>query len=68
MREYLSYYSAATIWNIPYIEAVLGSEIDGAKLASFVVSQRSIRSPKKDRIRHLCELALPADAVVSKTA
>lgn len=66
MREYLSYYSAATIWNIPYIEAVLGSEIDGAKLASFVVSQRSIRSPKKDRIRHLCELALPADAVVSK--
>lgn len=66
MKEYLSYYSAAAFWNIPYIEVVLGSEIDVTSPASFVVSQRSIRSPKKGRTRHLCELTLPADAVVSK--
>ena len=66
MKEYLSYDSAAKFWNIPYIEAALSSEIDGAKPASFVVSQRSLRSPKKDRTRHLCELALPTDAVVSR--
>lgn len=66
MKEYLSYYSAAAYWNIPYIEAVLGSEIGGTKPACFVVSQRSISSPKKDRTRKLCQLALPADAVVSR--
>ena len=66
MKEYLSHFSAAAFWNIPYIETVLGSKIGGTNPANFVVSQRSVRSPKKGRTRHLCELALPAGAVVSR--
>jgi hypothetical protein len=27
MKEYLSYFSAAALWNIPYIEAVLGLDL-----------------------------------------
>lgn len=64
MKEYLSHFSAAAFWNIPYIEAVLGSEIDETNLVNFTISQRNARSLKKDRINHLCELQLPANAVV----
>ncbi|MGI6732978.1 MAG: hypothetical protein ACOX4J_02210 [Anaerovoracaceae bacterium] len=66
MKEYLGYYSAATFWNIPYIEAVLGSEITSAYPTSFVVPQRRMRSPKQGQTKHLCELTLPPEAVVSK--
>ena len=66
MKEYLSYFSAAAFWNIPYIEAVLGSEIAETDPVDFTVSERSARSQKKGRVIHLCELALPAGAVVSR--
>ncbi len=66
MNEYLSYFSVAAFWNIPYIEAVLGSEIAETDPVHFTVSERSTRSQKKGRIIHLCELALPAGAVVSR--
>ncbi len=66
MKEYLSYFSAAVVWSIPYIEAVLGPEIADTDLADFTVSERSARSIKKDRVIHLCQLALPAGAVVSR--
>ena len=68
MKEYLSYFSAAAIWSIPYIEAVLGSEIAKTDSVDFTVSERSARSLKKGRITHLCQLALPAGAVVSKNS
>ncbi len=64
MKEYLSYFSAAAFWNIPFIETVLGSELAETELVHFTVSERSARSQKKGRIIHLCELALPAGAVV----
>lgn len=66
MKEYLSYFSAAVFWNIPYIEAVLGSEIAETDPVDFTVSERSARSQKKGRRIHLCELALPAGAVISR--
>ncbi len=62
----MSYFSAATLWNIPYIEAVLGPEAAETDLVDFTVSKRSARSLKKGRIIHLCELALPTGAVVSR--
>ena len=67
MKEYLSYFSATTHWNIPYIEAVLDPEIAETNSVDFTVSQRSARSLKKGRMIHLCELALPAGAVVSRS-
>jgi hypothetical protein len=66
MKEYLSYFSAAALWNIPYIEAALGFEIAETDSVDFTVSERNARSLKKGRIIHLCELALPAGAVVSR--
>jgi hypothetical protein len=66
MKEYLSCFSAAIFWNIPYIEAVIGPEITETGSVDFTVSERSARSLKKGRIIHLCELALPAGAVVSR--
>jgi len=66
MNEYLSYFSAAALWNIPYIEAVLGPKITETDSVDFTVSECSARSLKKGRILHLCELALPVGAVVSR--
>lgn len=66
MKEYISYFSAAAHWNIPYIEAVLGPEITETNSVELTVSKRSERSLKKERIIHLCELALPAGAVISR--
>jgi hypothetical protein len=43
----LSCFSAAAFWNIPYIEAVLGSEIAETTPVDFTVSERSARSQKK---------------------
>lgn len=66
MKEYLSYFSAAAFWNIPYIEAVLGSEIAETDPVDFTVSERSARSQKKGQVVHLCEVALPVGAVISR--
>ncbi|MEN6314444.1 MAG: hypothetical protein ABFD25_09380 [Clostridiaceae bacterium] len=62
----MSYFSAAAFWNIPYIEAVLGSESVETDHVDFTVTERSVRSQKKGQMIHLCELALPAGAVVSR--
>lgn len=66
MKEYLSHFSAAAFWNIPYIEAVLGFEITETKLVDVTVFERSARSQKKGRRVHLRKLALPIGAVVSR--
>jgi len=65
MKEYLSNFSAASFWNIPNIETVLDYSIDTSKV-NFTVSKQSARFKKKDKIIHLCELELPANAVVLK--
>ncbi|MGI6731095.1 MAG: hypothetical protein ACOX5F_04240 [Anaerovoracaceae bacterium] len=66
MKPYLSYYTAAAYWNIPYIEAVLGSEAHGTSTIEFTVSKRSAKYVKKNRTIYLCELPLPSGAVVSR--
>lgn len=66
MKTYMSHYSAASYWNIPYLETVLGYEIDEASTVDYTVSERSARAPKKDQTIYLCEIDLPASAVVSR--
>jgi len=66
MKEYMSNFSAASFWDIPCLETVLVSEIDKTSKVSFTVSKQSERFLKKDKIIHLCEVALPTNAVVSK--
>lgn len=66
MKEYLSHFSAAALWNIPYIETVLGFDPAKKDTVDFTVSERSARSYKKGHITHLCQIPLPAGSVVSK--
>lgn len=66
MKEYMSNFSAASFWDIPCLETLLVSEIDKTSKVSFTVSKQSERFLKKDKIIHLCEVALPTNAVVSK--
>jgi hypothetical protein len=66
MKEYLSRFSAAALWNIPYIETVLGAEHAKKSSAESTVFKRGARYRKKDKIIHLCRLPLPTGAVVSK--
>ena len=66
MRKYLSYFSAVAFWNIPYIEAVLGSKIAETNPVDFTVSECNARTQKKDHILHSCEVALPVGSVILK--
>lgn len=65
MKEYLSHFSSAIHWNIPYIESVIGTEITESDLVDFTVSERYAGSYKKGRI-HLCKLDLPVGGAVKK--
>ena len=64
MERYLSHLSAALWWNIPYIEAVLGSEIADSRTVDFTVSKNSERYQTKGCNIHLCQIDLPPGAVV----
>ena len=66
MKAYLSHFSAAAYWDIPYLEAILGSEIDESKPAEFTFSRRGEAWDTKKRKVHLSQVALPPCAVVSK--
>ncbi len=39
MKEYLNWFSAAAFWNIPYIEAVPGPEIDETDPVDFTIAE-----------------------------
>ncbi len=66
MKMYLSHFSAAAYWNIPYIDAVLGSEITESEAVDFTVPENSSRFRKRCCRIHLCALDLPAGAVISR--
>jgi hypothetical protein len=66
MNEYISHFSAATIWNIPYIETTLGSEIAKTAFADRTVSEHEARFRLNGQRVHSCELALPAGAIVAR--
>ena len=67
MDGYYSHYSATEFWNIPYIESVLGEVNEtGARPVEITFPNRSVLCTKKGQVSHLCEIALPAGAVVSR--
>ncbi len=66
MKTYLSHHSAAAYWNIPYLETVLGYDNDETSTVDITVSERGARAAKQNQIIHLCEIDLPANAVVPK--
>lgn len=66
MKEFISHFSAAAIWEIPYLESVLGYEIAKAIAADITVSEHEARYRNNGRRVHSCERDMPVDAVKSR--
>lgn len=66
MVKYVSHFSAAAIWDIPYIDAVFGNKSDKREPVDITVSEQRARFRNNGKRVHSCELILPACAVVSR--
>ncbi len=66
MKKYLSHFSAAEMWNIPYIEAALGLKANETGLADITVTNQNARYQIKSTKIHFCGLTLPMGAVISR--
>jgi hypothetical protein len=66
MKEYISHLSAAIVWDIPYIEAVIGYKITESDLSHITVSESNARFRKNGKKTHSCELALPPGALKTR--
>lgn len=66
MKEYLSHFSAAEKWDIPYIEAVLGFKIAETDPAHITVFEQNARFRNNGKKVHSCELLLPVGAVITR--
>jgi hypothetical protein len=65
MKEYLSHFSAAEMWNIPYIEAILAPEIEETYIVDITVPEQNKRFRNNGKLVHSCALDLPAGAVTT---
>lgn len=66
MKKYLSHFSAALLWNIPCLEAVVGREALNTRTSHITVTDRKARFRSRDVTVHSCIIDLPAGAVVMK--
>lgn len=66
MEKYLSHFSAAAEWNIPFIEAVSGYDTPGAAANHITVYDHDARFSNNGRKVHSCALTLPPGAVIFK--
>ncbi len=65
MKEYLSHFSAAEIWDIPYFEAILAPEIEETDIVDITVPEQNKRFRNNGKLVHSCALDLPAGAVTT---
>lgn len=68
MKTYLSHFSAAEMWDIPYIEVVLGSKTEKEDPVDITVSEHEARFSSNGKKVHSCELVFPIGAVVSRNS
>ncbi|MDD4495866.1 MAG: hypothetical protein PHV32_16270 [Eubacteriales bacterium] len=66
MKGYLSYYSAALLWDIPFIEVILGCKTKETNSTHITVAKQDARFRYNDKKIHSCELALPEGAVTAR--
>lgn len=66
MDGYLSYLSAAVLWDIPCIETVIGYKIQELTNTEITVSKHSSQYYADGKIIHSSELALPDNAVIMR--
>lgn len=65
MKEYLSHFSAAEVWNIPNSEEVFGFKIAETEFVHVTVSKPNARLRSNGKRVHSCELAFPVSAVTT---
>lgn len=63
MKTYLSHYAAALMWNIPYIDAVLGKNIIKDDAANITVSGQNERYRYNGKWVRSCGLDIPESAI-----
>lgn len=63
MKVYLSHLSAAIMWDIPHLEAVIGNEITELDTADITVTKYDARFRNNSKKVYSTELALPLGAV-----
>lgn len=66
MKEYLSHFSAAILWNIPYIDNIIGYKIVDIDSTDITVSEHNARFYRNGKLVHSCELALPKSAITTR--
>lgn len=66
MKAYISNFCAARIWNIPFIETVIGDEITGIDAADITVNKHNARFRINGQKVHSTEFDLPSGAVTTK--
>ncbi len=66
MNGYLSYETAALIWDIPCIEAVLGNDINESDITEITVVEYNARHCVNNKRIHSCVLDLPDGAITNR--
>ncbi len=66
MKEYLSHFSAAILWEVPYINNIIGFKIVDGDSADITVTEHDERFRKNGKLVHSCELALPTGAITTR--
>lgn len=65
MEKYLSHFSAALTWDIPYFGVVLGNKISETDSPHITVTEPNARFRNNGKKVHSCKLALPDGAVIT---
>jgi len=66
MKEYLSHFSAAILWDIPYIDNIIGFKITDTDSANITVTEHDARFRSNGKLTHSCKLALPTGAITTR--
>ena len=64
MNKFLSHYSAALYWNIPYIDAILDIKANELEALDFTYFLQDKRYFPETQRQYICKLPLPAGAVI----
>lgn len=75
MKEFLSHYSAAYKWEVPFLDEVLGAEHRSkcfcnkteSKITHITMTNPGSRYNSKNRITYSCQKSIPANALIKRS-
>lgn len=65
MKEYLSHFSAAELWDVPCFEAILAPNNEETDIVDITVPEQNKRFRNNGKLVHSCALDLPVGAVTT---